>query len=385
MHRSSDQEAYGPGHLTFDCPWCGAICGVAPDHVGESFECPECGQKTKLTEHTVRRAGLLDAPPDAPHHEEQRVAFDCPWCGNTAPVSADLFGTSYNCPRCHQSTRLTTKTTRRPGAAEPGAPAVAAPARRWPLLAVAVVAAAVVGVVFATQGGGEGGSADDARAKTPAGVGTPTGTDETPRSVPSRSSSDASGPTPLVPAPETGPTPLPGPDGEAIPPAVDPKVVAARARLDQARRALEEAKAALARWDAAHPDAEAERARQTAREALLAELAKGVDRLRLQGLDPASARAFDETFAGQIAPHPEQVAVVESVLAALAHETPRPPPVGAWREAPFHVPFFLDTLRRQVEQGRGFVDPQRTRLAVAVARAEREEAAAAAAPELSDR
>jgi len=25
MHETARGEEYGPGHLTFDCPWCGAI------------------------------------------------------------------------------------------------------------------------------------------------------------------------------------------------------------------------------------------------------------------------------------------------------------------------------------------------------------------------
>ena len=63
-HETSDWESYGKGHRNFDCPWCGAISGVDPSHLGDHFKCPECHKETKLTSENTRGGHASEAPPD---------------------------------------------------------------------------------------------------------------------------------------------------------------------------------------------------------------------------------------------------------------------------------------------------------------------------------
>lgn len=64
MSTSSDLESSDTGRLAFDCPWCGAILGVDSEHLGTSFPCPECGESTKLTEDNTRAGHLADVSAD---------------------------------------------------------------------------------------------------------------------------------------------------------------------------------------------------------------------------------------------------------------------------------------------------------------------------------
>ena len=163
MPDSKDVETYGEGHLAFDCPWCGAISGVDPSRLGESFECPECHDSTRLTEENTRKGHLADAPSDdvedkakekAGHETSEwesygkdHVTFDCPWCGAISGIDASHIGEHFTCPECHRQTRLTEKNLRkRPVTAPPaeGPRHVERAARRRLLLGVSAVAGVIV-------------------------------------------------------------------------------------------------------------------------------------------------------------------------------------------------------------------------------------------------
>ncbi len=158
METSTATGTHQPGARTFDCPWCGAISKIPSDHLGEHFTCPECKKATKLTDKNTSSLNPTEPPPDAPHLTGDRT-FDCPWCGAICSVPSQHLGEHFTCPECKKATKLTPQNTRRADVFTPPPDAPppeweVARARRTKVLIAVGIAAAIGIAVAVSQGGG---------------------------------------------------------------------------------------------------------------------------------------------------------------------------------------------------------------------------------------
>ena len=341
MHETGKNETYEPGHLTFDCPWCGAISGVGPELVGEHFECVECGKETKLTEQNTRRAHLFEPPKDAPHHDDSPRPFHCPWCGRHTEIPPTHLGEYYDCPECHKRTKLTERTLPTTDVVPSETGTVAATGHRpaWPLALAAVV---VVGaVLWALLGGG----GDDETTPRDGGV-----------AVVEEAGDAAGGPEVVDPEPATGPSPGVSPAPvEAGAEEEGRKSVGrklAEARYAKATTASEEARSKLDAWLAAHPEVVQALEVQAVREALHARAQELLAALDTQAVGPAEVRAFNQALSAYVGEDPGRIALAESLLAALARMPVRPMRVGSWQQLNFHQPRVREVLEDQIRDGR---------------------------------
>ncbi len=176
METSTATGTQQPEARTFDCPWCGAISRIPSDHMGEHFTCPECKKATKLTDKNTSALKPTEPPPDAPHLTGDRT-FDCPWCGAICSVPSQHLGEHFTCPECKKATKLTPQNTRRTDVFTPPPDAPppeweVARARRTKVL-IALGIAVAIGVAVAVSQGNEspakpgGGEGTTAQAPTP--------------------------------------------------------------------------------------------------------------------------------------------------------------------------------------------------------------------------
>jgi len=355
---SSDVESYGKGHLTFDCPWCGAISGVDPTHLGDSYECPECHEHTKLTDENTRRGHLAEATEDAPHPDEARhetsewesygkgaVTFDCPWCGAISGVDPSHIGQSFECPECHNKTKLTKENTRSTPVTEapPDAPHHAA-GSKTPLLvgAIGVVVVIVAAIIVLAGGGGE----DQGTTPQPA-----------PKDVALQPPPpEEPGPTEPGPGDVTPPDEAPpkeGPPDEAppkeappdeAPPDETPPVEPQPDPVADAKAALEAAQKALADWETAHPgEMEVLRLRKVGAD--LSEQVKALlVAMRGDEVTPALARQFNTNMREFIAVDPQRIRVAQYLVTHLDRDGVKPHLLHGWEGLNFYAPRVREPL-----------------------------------------
>ena len=342
MHDTAKGESYGPGHLTFDCPWCGAISGVRPELVGEHFECVECGKETKLTEQNTRHAHIFEPPKDAPHLDDAARPFGCPWCGHHEEIAPTHLGEYYDCPECHKRTKLTSRTLPSPEAVAEQAKQETAKPSRAPLVLAALVVVVGVVVFLLSQGGDDGGTTTDEGGRRTAAV-DEASTDEgtTPEAPEGGGTEEPASTTPEAEQPTAEPT------VEEAPKSVARKL--AEARLAKAVENEEAARAALDALLAERPELVEATAAQAVRESLLARTQELRGEARAS---PAEVRAFNETVQAFVATDPARVAVAEALATALAKQPVRPLRSGSWKELNFHQPRLLEILENQVRDGR---------------------------------
>jgi predicted RNA-binding Zn-ribbon protein involved in translation (DUF1610 family) len=378
MDHHEQQEAYGPDHRTFDCPWCGAISGIDPTHIGEHFECPECNQSTKLTPKNTRKRHITDPPKEAPHHEDRMLTFDCPWCGAISQVGSALLGTSFDCPECHQATRLTDQTTR---AGDLFVPAADAPHHEessgvgMKALIGLVVVAAIAWFAF---GRGDGGSTE-----TPDGGGRHTAQTPGPGEGPDEGPDQGPGTEePAQPGTED-PEPPPSDVSEepSVPVDVDRpfRVEQAQKRFQQAVQDHGSADKALRTWYRNNPllreVLREQRARVDIQGALDRELAA------LQAPSPAALREVNARLQKFIEEEPARVLIVQQLLTSLKKDEFRPATVGRWASLNLSGPRFRELLGDRIQEGSLVIPDAHEALTTAVMAAKQELDAAKAAVE----
>lgn len=367
MHESSDLESYGEGHRTFDCPWCGAISGIDPSHIGEHYDCPECHKATKLTPQNTRQTELTQPPGEAagdakakpPKPVAHEVSdwesygkghrtFDCPWCGAISGIDPSHLGESFTCPECHESTKLTPDNTRPGHVTEPPPDAPhheEKPARSPALLVVALaLVAAIVGVLVATGGddGGGTGPTDDGKQAAKA-----------PDVDPSTPGPDVDPVKPPV-DPDAGsgtdtPEPDDPPDVEEPPPGPDPAVLARKAELERALETAklehEAAEKAIEDWKAA---LEPELLERLGLLEACNDMRLEADRLcqSYPGPDATQeeARAYNAVMRAFVAADPKRVEAATRVTMQLNSERLKPRFLETWESVNFYLPYVRKTM-----------------------------------------
>jgi len=353
VEHQAKSESYGAGHLTFDCPWCGAICGVGPDHLGEFFTCPECGKKTKMTEATTRRVPVTVPPDDAPHIDDSPRPFSCPWCGHESEIPPTHLGEHYECPACHQATKLTDRTL--PSPDEEGA---ASKASRMPLLLGGLGLLVLVVVLALVLGGGpkeEKGAASTTTAMPATGTGT---SGSATLAEPSHGSQPES---PAASGAEPPEPPEPATPGEehAAPPPAEPATPRPPSALDEAethaaarRDALDAAQRALDAWREAHPAVQSVLESQAARMRLDHEARTLLEALDRERVTPEQVRRFNAAVHDFVAGDEGALGVAEQVVTELRKDPILPVRVRSWKELNFFEPRTLEVLEALIFAGR---------------------------------
>lgn len=375
MHESSDLESYGKGHRTFDCPWCGAISGIDPTHIGEHFDCPECHKSTKLTPANTRTEELTEPPPDAPHpgtegapkpvaHETSdwesygkgHRTFDCPWCGAISGIDPSHLGEHFDCPECHKRTKLTPDNTRggHLTQAPPDAPHHEEPKSKAGLLLVVAIAV-VVGVVamIASRGGEEedGDGGGPTVAQTPP---TDVGPGSVPSEVPTPPPEEGPGETPAPPPEEQPPEEMPPeeqPPEEQPPeqPAVDPAKV--QEAIEAARLDLEHAQQALAEWEAAHPEILPKLGLLKACTDVRSEAARLCKTYPGPDATQDEARTYNAVMLEFVAADPLRVEAASRIAVELNSERLKPRFLASWKSINFYLPHVRKTMGRMEAAG----------------------------------
>ncbi len=353
MHETGKKESYDPGHLTFDCPWCGAISGVQPELIGEHFECVECGKETKLTDQNTRHAHLFEPPSDAPHLDDSPRPFTCPWCGDHAEIPPTHLGEYYDCKECHKRTKLTPRTLPSPEEVAGQAKSKEEHHAVWPLgLAAVIVVGAVLWALFGRGGNDE----------------SPKDGDRSTAVVDSSDQGNPAGSTDAAATPTTSEPTSPGGTGDATDTDADTDTSpadpgdadertsiaykVAKARLEKATAARTEAQEAVTAWLAAHPDVAAQLELQSVRESLLARAQELLESMGADATGPAQARAFNQKFTAYVEQDPSRVALAEALLADLTSQPIRPVRVRSWQQLNFHQPRLHEVLEDQIRAGR---------------------------------
>ena len=377
MHETSDLESYGKGHRTFDCPWCGAISGIDPSHIGEHFDCPECHKATKLTAANTRPTELTEPPPGAPHHAERgghhpahevselesygkgHRTFDCPWCGAISGIDPSHIGEHFDCPECHKQTKLTPDNTRSAHVTEPppDAPHHEEKSSKAGLLLVAVVAvvAGIVAVISTTGGGDEGaGDGPDVGRAPPADVAPaeqpptqppppeeqPPGETQPPDGQPPEEMPPDGQPPEEQPAEEVPPEEAPpGEEQPVDPPAATDPVEAARIDVDRARQAL-------ADWEAAHPEVVEKLGLLKACTDVRSEAARLCESYPGPDATQEEARAYNAVMREFVAADPKRIEAATRIVAELNSERLKPRFIPSWESVNFYLPYVRETMGR---------------------------------------
>lgn len=299
MHETSDLENYGKGHRTFDCPWCGAISGIDPSHIGEHFDCPECHKSTKLTPANTRDRHVTDASKDAPPHEESK-------------------------------------------------------SKLAPLLLVLAIAAVIGVVVFLTStGGGDdegtGGEGTDVARTTPPDEGL--GGESPAAGAPPEEASPGEAPPEEVPSTDEPQPPEPQPPEEMPPEEVPPPEDAAAGLVEAAKLDLEQARQALADWEAAHPELMEKFGLLRACTDVRSEAARLCEAYPGPDATQAEARVYNEVMRAFVAADPKRMEAAQRIVEELNSERLKPLFLESWEGVNFYLPHVRITMGRMEAAG----------------------------------
>lgn len=366
MHEPSDVESYGKGHRTFDCPWCGAISGIDPSHIGEHFECPECHKSTKLTPANTRQREMTEPPKEAPAgekggekpstHEISELesygrghrTFDCPWCGAISGVDPSHLGEDFDCPECHQGTKLTSDNTRAGHVTEaaPDAPHVDEKKSKAGLLLVAAVGvvAGIVAVMVVTSGPSDDPAPDDQGVD----VSRTQPTDPAPEVPPVE--------TPAVPPNETPPADTPPnetPPGEVPPEDAPPEgpTPEEMEAYENAKAHLEDAEGALADWKVHNADILPKLGLLEACTDVRSEAARLCESYPGPDATQDEARAYNVVMREFVTADAKRVEAATRIVAQLNSERLKPRFLESWESINFYLPYVRETMGQMEAAG----------------------------------